>query len=305
MFRNFLRWLGLLLVLLLLGPALAQSQDSFPITLVDDLGRSVTVRRPPERIVSIAPSNTEVLFSLGLGGMIVGVDRFSDFPPEAKQKAQVGGMIDPDFERIASLRPDLVFATGELQRQAVETSARLGLLVFALNPSTVDGVLQSIAKVARITGVSRRGQEVTTSLRQRASEVTRKTRMIPLTQRPSVFWVVWPEPLMAAGPRTFIHDLIVLAGGRNIAADVRGPRDYPIFSLEEVASRNPDVIISTDEARGALGDLKAKEGWKELLAVRRGRVYFLNSALVSRPGPRLVDGLEAVARLLHPSLFSK
>ncbi len=305
MCHTFLRRLGLLLVFLLLGPALAQSPDSFPTTLVDDLGRSVTIRRPPERIVSIAPSNTEILFSLGLGGRIVGVDRFSDFPPEAKQKPQVGGMVDPDFERIASLRPDLVFATGELQRQAVETSTRLGFLVFALNPSTVEGVLQSIAKVARITGVSRRGQAVITSLQQRVSEVTRRTRMIPPAQRPSVFWVVWPEPLMTAGRRTFIHDLIVLAGGQNIAADVRGPRDYPIFSLEEVASRNPDVIISTDEARAALGDLKVKEGWRQLLAVRCGRVYFLNSALVSRPGPRLVDGLEAVARLLQPSLFHR
>ncbi len=285
--------------------AFAQPQDSFPITLVDALARAVTVSQRPERIISIAPSNTEILFSLSLEPRIVGVDQFSDFPAAAKSKPQVGGMVTPDFERIASLRPDLILATGGTQKGAVESAERLGLVIFALNPSTLEGALQSILTVGRLTGTSREAQELTIRLRQRIGAVTRKTRGLSATQRPTVFWIIWPEPLMTAGPRTFVHDLITLAGGRNIAADVVGPRDYPLFSLEAIVSTNPDVIISTNDAHGAVGDLKAKEGWKELKAVKAGRVYFLNGDLVYRPGPRLVDGLEVIARLLHPELFAK
>ncbi len=308
--RALLAW-AILLVAALIGSArlvpdgLAQPRDSFPITLVDDLGRSVTVSQRPQRIISIAPSTTEILFSLELAQKIIGVDRFSDFPAAAKSKPQVGGMVTPDFERIASLRPDLILATGGEQKGAVESAARLGFVVFALNPSTVEGALQSILTVGRLTGTSLAAWEVTIRLRQRIRAVTSKTRGLSMQQRPSVFWIIWPEPLMTAGPRTFVHDLLTLSGGRNIAADVVGPRDYPLFSLEAIVSTNPDVIISTNDAHGAVGDLKAKEGWKELKAVKAGRVYFLNGDLVYRPGPRLVDGLEVIARLLHPELFAK
>jgi|DewCreStandDraft_1066081.scaffolds.fasta_scaffold02073_5 iron complex transport system substrate-binding protein len=297
--------LVLFLSLLVVGASLAAPVDQFPLTLRDDLGRSVTLRQPPQRIVSLAPSNTEVLYALGLGDRVVGVDRFSDYPPEARGKPKVGGMVDPDYERILSLRPDLVLATGGVQRPVVEKLESLGVPVFALHPQTVEGVLDSILTVARLGGVTRKGWEVVAKLRGRIRAVTLKTGKIPLSRRPTVFWIIWPEPLMTAGPRTFIHSLITLAGGRNIAGDLAGPRDYPLYSMEELVARDPDVIIATTDAHGAVGKLSEKPGWRRLRAVRAGRVYFVDPDLVHRPGPRLVDGLEAIARLLHPPLFSE
>lgn len=295
--------LSLLLTLLLAATSLAAPVDQFPITLRDDLGRPVTLPQPPQRIISLAPSNTEILYALGLGGRVVGVDRFSDYPPEVREKPKVGGMVDPDYERILSLRPDLVLTTGGVQRAVVERLETLGIRVFALHPQTVEGVLDSILTVARLAGVTRKGWEVVGALRRRIRAITLKTERIPLSRRPTVFWIIWPEPLMTAGPRTFIHSLITLAGGRNIAGDIAGPRDYPLYSMEELVARDPDVIIATTDAHGAVGNLAAKPGWRSLRAVRSGRVYFVDPDLVHRPGPRLVDGLEAIARLLHPKLF--
>ncbi|MDR5694484.1 MAG: cobalamin-binding protein [Armatimonadota bacterium] len=301
--RNWLSPLVLFLSFLLVGTSLATPADQFPLSLRDDLGRSVTLRQPPQRILSLAPSNTEILYALGLGDRIVGVDRFSDYPPEVREKPKVGGMIDPDYERILSLRPDLVLVTGGVQRAVVEKLESLGIPVFALHPQTVEGVLDSILTVARLGGVIRKGWEVVGALRKRIRAITLKTGKIPLSQRPTVFWIVWPEPLMTAGPRTFIHSLVTMAGGRNIAGDLVGPREYPLYSMEDLIARDPEVIIATTDAHGAIGKLSEKPGWRRLRAVRSGRVYFVDPNLVHRPGPRLVDGLEVIARLLHPDLF--
>lgn len=298
---------GLLLGLALVAALLAGcgGRDARPaagITATDALGRTVTVPKPPERIVSLAPSNTEILFALGLGERTVGVTDYCDYPPEAKAKEKVGGFKDPSVEKVISLRPDLVLATGGIQREVVDRLDQLGVPVFVLDPHTMDEVLAGIRTVARLAGAAAAGDRVAAGLEARIAAVRDRTGAIPEAERPAVFYEVWPDPLMTAGPGSFAHDMIALAGGRNVAADTAQP--YPKFSLEALVAADPAVIVTPFEETAR--DLAAgrRPGWRGLRAVRDGRIAVVNQDLTSRPGPRLVDGLEAMARAIHPEIFA-
>ncbi len=274
---------------------------SYPLAVTDDLGRQLTLARRPERIVSLAPSNTEILFALGLGERVVGVTDYCDYPPEAKAKEKVGGFRDPSIEKIVALKPDLVLATGGVQRETVAQLEKLGVPVFVLDPRTVDGVLGSIRTVARLAGIPAAGEPLAESLQRRIDAVRARTAGLPEDARPAVFYEVWPDKLRTAGPGSFIHDLIELAGGRNVAADTGQP--YPEFSVESLVAADPAVIITPFEQTARDLAQGRRPGWQGIRAVREGRVVVVDQDLVSRPGPRLVDGLEAFARAIHPELF--
>lgn len=302
------RWRRSGLLVLALIAALAAgcgARDARPaagITATDALGRTVTVAKRPERIVSLAPSNTEILFALGLGERVVGVTDYCDYPPEAKAKEKVGGFKDPSVEKVVALRPDLVLATGGIQREVVAQLEKVGVPVFVLDPHTMDEVPAGIRTVARLAGAAAEGERVAAGLEARVKAVRDRTAGIPEAARPPVFYEVWPDPLMTAGPGSFAHDMIALAGGRNVAAGTAQP--YPKFSMEELVAADPAVIITPfEETAKALADGR-RPGWRGLRAVRDGRVAVVNQDLTSRPGPRLVDGLEAMARAIHPELFA-
>lgn len=274
-------------------------EGSYPLVLTDGAGRQVRVERRPERILSLAPSNTEILFALGAGPRVVGVDRFSDYPPEAREKAQVGGIVDPSFEKIVALEPDIVFAiNGE---DIVSRLEDLGLTVFVLEPRNLEQVYEGIRAIGRIIGSDGRAEEVVSAMQARVRTVTARVADLPPGERPKVFHEVWPEPLATAGPGTFIDDLITLAGGRNIFADAG--EEWPQVSAEVVVQRDPDVIITSFPE--SVSELKGKErgGWEGVAAVKNGRIGLVDQDLIARPGPRIVAGLEAVARVIHPELF--
>jgi iron complex transport system substrate-binding protein len=267
------------------------------VTITDDLGRRVTLPRVPGRIVSIAPSNTEILFALGLGERIVGVTDSCDYPAEAKNKPKVGA-VQLDYERIVALHPDLVVAVGSLQRQAVTKLSDLGITVLAVDPKSVDGVLRAISLIGRATGAEARASEVVRELSARMDRVLRKLSGVKESDRPRVFVEIWNEPLMTAGKGTFIDELVFAAGGLNIARDA--PGEWPEFSEEAVIERDPDVVILTNFNRA---EALARPAWQGISAYKTGRVYEVNPDVLVRPGPRLVDGLETLAALLHPALF--
>lgn len=308
--RGWKRWRrGVLFLGLALAAALLAGcggRDVRPaagITAVDALGRTVAVPKPPERIVSLAPSNTEILFALGLGERVAGVTDYCDYPPEARAKEKVGGFKDPSVEKVISLRPDLVLATGGIQREVVDRLDALGVPVFVLDPRSMDEVLAGIRTVARLAGAAAEGERVAAGLEARVAATRDRTARIPEAGRPAVFYEVWPDPLMTAGPGSFAHDMIGIAGGRNVAAGTAQP--YPKFSLEELLAADPAVIVTpfAETAR----DLGAgrRPGWRGIRAVRDGRIAVVNQDLTSRPGPRLVDGLEAMARAIHPEIFGE
>jgi iron complex transport system substrate-binding protein len=287
-------------------PPIAQP-SSFPVTLTDDLGHQVTVSALPKRLVSLSPSTTETLFAVGAGDQVVGVTKFCNYPPEAQTRQKVGGFSANtiSIETIIALKPDLVFSASEIHRPVIEALEQAGIPVFSSNPKDFESVYAAIAAVGRLTGHSAKAAGVVADMKARVTAVTNKTKTLPQDQRPTVFYEVWDEPLMTAGPTTFIGTLIELAGGVNIFADVS--EEYPQVSSEEVVRRDPAVILGPDShgEKLTLEQIQTRPGWGGIQAVREGRIYLVNGDIVSRSGPRLVDALEDIARALHPDLFKQ
>ncbi|HLC23902.1 MAG TPA: ABC transporter substrate-binding protein, partial [Dehalococcoidia bacterium] len=212
-----------------------------PGAFTDDMGRSVVIDAVPQRIVSLAPSNTEVLFALGLGDKVVGVDSFSDYPEAAKAIEKVGGFADTDIEKVVSLRPDLVVAANIHQKQIIPALEKLGIKVVGLDAKDLDGVLADVKLLGDITGESKRAGQLVDTLRKRIKAVSDKTKELSDLQRPRVLFVVWHDPIWAAGKQTLADDMIIKAGGVNIAS---GLTDYQTISLEKIVESDPQVIVA-------------------------------------------------------------
>jgi len=309
----FMNWkkIGTILAIVLLFTALSGCVESgrdftqptpeeYPLTIVDNLGRNVTIFKQPQRIVSLAPSNTEILFALGLGNKVVGVTEYCNYPLAAQEKDKVGGFSTVSIEKVVALEPDLILAAG-MHESIVGDLEGLGLTVVVLDPKNVDDILENIILVGKITGQVGVAEEVTANMEHRINAITEKMEN---AQRLNVFYVTWHDPLKTAGPGTLIHELIQLAGGSNVAGDAKA--EYPVYSLEMLIERNPDVIIISSR-HGAGGP--TVENMRVLLqdtnisAVRSDRIYGMDTDLVARAGPRIVDGLEEMAGYIHPELF--
>ena len=274
------------------------------LTFTDGLGREVTLNGLPQHIISLAPSNTEILFAIGAGDRVVGRDQLSDFPEEAKSATDIGSTFDAlNTEQIVSLKPDLVLAAEINTPEQVKQLEDLGLTVYYLkNPTTLEEMYHNLELVAQMTGHSEEAATLIESLKDRVAAVDEKVASV--SSRPRVFYeldATDPAKPFTAGKGTFITQLIDRAGGENIAADLDG---YPQLSLEQVVAADPDFIILGDARYGVSPESIAdRPGWENLSAVKNEQVVPFNDDLVSRPGPRLVDALEELAKLLHPELF--
>jgi iron complex transport system substrate-binding protein len=291
-----------------LAPATATvAPEPTAITLTDGLGRTVTLTHPAQRIVSMAPSNTEILFAIGAGSQVVGRDEFSDYPAQVKSLPSVGGsMGNYSNEAIVALKPDLVLAAEINTPDQVKSLEALGLTVYYLkNPTTLEEMYKNLEIVAQLTGHESDAENLITSLKARVAAVDAK--LANVTTKPIVFYEVDatdPTKPYTYGPGTFGDALIMRAGGTNFS-DAAGITDqYPQVSLEQIVKTNPQIIILGDSAYGATADaVKARAGWGTIDAVKNGMIFPFDDNLISRPGPRLVDGLEQLAKLLHPELF--
>lgn len=272
--------------------------DVYPVTVTDVLGREVTVAREPERIVSLSPAVTEILFTLNLDEKIVGVTDYCDYPAAALDKPKVGGFANPNMEVIINLEPDLVFTSAGVQEDILHQLEKVGITAVVLDAEDIEGVLNNIKLAGKITGSGEKAAEVVSNLQKRIDNVAEK--ISKTNTRPSVFFEVWDDPLMSAGPGSFIDDLIKRAGGRNIAGDAR--ERYPKFNLEVLLAENPDIYIINSHAHKP-EDIKARDGYASLRAVQHDRVYSIEDDLVTLPGPRIVTGLEEMARIIHPEVF--
>ena len=273
------------------------------VPFTDELGRKVMVVHPPQRIISIAPSVTEILFALNLGERIVGVSSYCNYPPEAKQKERVGGYINPSMEKIVALHPDLVIQTadGDL-KTFVDRLTSLGIPIYITNPRSVNEVMDSILKIGAVTFTTKGAENLVGSMREKIQDIQRRVQGQP---QPRVLHAMSVDPLISSGKGTFVHDLILLAGGRNVAENARGK--HPQLSMEEVISRDPEVILlSAMLSSDSLQDQKKWwQRWREISAVRSERIYGVEADLILRPSPRIVKGLEEIARALHPELLKK
>jgi iron complex transport system substrate-binding protein len=251
------------------------------------------------RIVSLAASNTEILYALGLADRVVAVDEHSDYPPDAMQKPRVGGYDHPDIEQIAVAAPDLILAAG-IHANCVPNLESHGFTVLVIAPRTLDDTLRRILLIGRITGRAATGHELARSLRSRIDRIAAR---LQTTARPRVFFEISPE-LYTAGPGSFVNDMIEHAGGRNIAAGASGT--WPQLSPEAVVLRNPEVILLMNhhgsDAETADG-IRQRPAWRTIAAVKSGRIVVVDPNVTMRPGPRIADGLETLARALHPGQF--
>jgi len=285
---------------LFLSLLLVQAGLSADQVYVDEVGRWVKIPESPRRIVSLSPSITEILFSLGLEERIVGVSNHSDFPLQALTKPRVGSYINPSVERTISLNPDLILATAAGNpREFVDRMESLGLSVYTVFPKEFDGILRSISHIAMVTGREGWGVRVIGDMRRR------KERILQLTHgrnKPKVFFQIETAPIVTVGKGSFADDLISLAGGRNIAGGESVK--YPRYSIEEVLVKAPDIIIITSmDPKGDSPKLaKQWNRWKTIPAVKQERVFVIDSDLVDLPSPRIIDGLEVIAGILHPEV---
>ncbi len=288
------------------APSAEPSADNDAATrITDSLGRSVTLSATPRRIVSLAPSVTEILFAIGAGTLVVGDTSYCNFPPEADALPEVGGFSAKSIsvEAIVGLQPDLVIAGTASQQPVVESLEQLDIPVLVLAPDSFDAVYAGIAQLGEITGHTSAADQVVADMRSRVDAVTARVAEIPAAERPSVFWEVSDDPLYTSGPQTFVGQLIELAGATNLFADAQ--EDYPQISAETVVERNPDIIIGPSSQAEKLTPvlLSRRPGWSSVQAVRDSRVYTLDGDIVSRPGPRLVEALETLADVLYGDLF--
>jgi len=294
----------MILLVSLLAACNSIAPASGNLTLTDGLGREVKLNGPAQKVISLAPSNTEILYAIGAGKQVVGRDALSDFPEEAKSVTDLGSTFEAlNTELIVSLKPDLVLAAEINTPEQVKQLEDLGLTVYYLkNPLTLEEMYSNLETVAQLTGHQQETATLIESLKKRVAAVDEK--IAPISSRPGVFYELDgtdPAKPYTAGKGTFITQLIDRAGGHNIAADLDG---YPQMSLEQVVAADPAFIILGDARYGVSAEsIAQRPGWENLSAVKNGKVLTFNDDLVSRPGPRLVDALEELAKLLRPELF--
>lgn len=288
---------------LLIGAAIGCQAEFEPGTYIDDLERGVVIEEVPQRIVCFGPSITEVIFALGLGERVVGVDDFSDYPTEAQDLPKVGSSFAPSLESLAGLAPDLVLTLEHEQFNSDMDS--LGITYFVWSPEDIDGILANIELIGAITDSIDEAEALLESMEERIANVEERVEGVSPV---SVFFIIdATDPALpwTAGPGSFIDALITMAGGNNVAGEASVA--WAQFSIEEVVSADPDVIVVQTMFGGiptiSIEDLEAHPIWGELSAVKQGNVCLIDGDLVSRSGPRIVEGLEALARVIHPQVF--
>ncbi len=263
----------------------------------DMLGRSVSVPERVARVVSLAPSLTETVYAIGAEEQLVGVTEYCDFPPAALKKPKVGGIYTPNVEAILSLTPDLVLATTEGNREEdLRRLANLGMAVYVVRPIDLLTILESITRVGRLLGRVAEARRLVRTMQEQADAIT---HAVEGAGRPRVLYVLWGNPLIVPGRDTVMTDLIRRAGGDSVTG--QEPLSYPRFSMEEVLVRQPDWVVLAHHGPTSVGQLLRE--WPQLTllpSVRRGRVALIEADLVHKPGPRVIEGLRMLARLLHP-----
>lgn len=275
-------------------------QAALALTITDQTGRRLVLPAPPARIISLVPSVTEILFTIGAQDRLVGVTDFCDYPAEARRKPSVGGMLAPSLETMVALKPDLVVATTSGNRhETFDQLARLKIPVYVVNPITVEDVLDLLSRLGRLADRGEAADRAVAALRERIQAVSARVAGRP---RPRVLYVLWPDPLIVPARDALVSELIALAGGDSVTAD--GGQGYPRYSMEAALARNPEVIILASHGSERSPLVRSKwERFSQVPAVAAGRLHTMDGNLMHRYGPRMVDGLETLARLVHPEAF--
>ena len=276
------------------------------VTITDDLGVTVTIENPPERIVSLSPANSEILFALGLDEKIVGVTEYCTYPDAALSKEKIGGFSTVNIEKVSVLNPDLIVAADGNSEETVSHLRELGFTVITINADTIDTTLDDILLLGKATGADDEAEALVSSMKEDLAEIAEKTSA---EEKPTILHCMWTDPLWVSGSGTFQDEMITAAGGVNAAADEGG---WVALTMEKFLTMNPDIIV-VDSGNGmgvgaddALRDFFLKDPrMQSLSAVQNEQVYVVNADIIDRGGPRIVEGVEALAEIAHPDIFGE
>lgn len=289
----------LLLFVVTLSACKSEQNNNLPISqtreIIDDLGRKIKVPVKVERAVSLAPNLTESIFAIGAGNKLIGVTTFCNYPQETAKITKIGDTINPNLETIIALKPQVVFVSTASQiENFTKTLDEQNIAVFVTNPSNLDGVYQSLLQLGDVLGESERAKILVESLRKRAADVESRTAS---AKDIKVFVQISKEPLFTVGKTSFMTDLIGRAGGVSVTSDVN--EAYPKFSKETALALQPEVIVLSESD----DNKEPNDVFKNSPAIKNGKVFKINADLLSRPGPRMLDALEQIAKSLHPESF--
>lgn len=269
------------------------------VTIKDDLNNEVTFYEKPKRIISLAPSNTEILFSLGLKDEIVGVTEFCNYPEEAKKKEKIGGFSNPNLEKIYSLKPDFVFGIRGNPIDLFMNLKKLNIKTLAFDPKSVDDLFNLILTIGKIVDKREEAKELIKNLNERRLKIVEMAKKF---KKKKVYLEIWNNPYMSVGKNTYLNELIESVGGINIASKASG--DWPILSQEFIINENPEVIIIAYMGQ-TVDDVLKRPGWQNIDAIKNKRVYiFENEDLIFRLGPRIIDGMEELFNIIHKDEIS-
>jgi iron complex transport system substrate-binding protein len=269
--------------------------------MIDEMGRKVKISNPARRIISLAPSITEILFELGLNEEIAAVTNFCDYPEAVLNKPRIGGFINPSIEKIVSLKPDLIIAAGDDNRwETIHRLSDLGFTVYLIRPKSFYGVMKTIYHIGEMVGREDGSRKILANMILKKEDIVKRIKSFP---KPKVFFQIGYAPIITVGKGTLADDLISLAGGNSISGDESV--SYPLYSVETIISKGPEIIIvsSMGSKKNHLNLVKKWQNWTSIPAVKRNAVYVVDSNLVDRPTPRIVEGLEALAKMIHPGVL--
>ena len=271
-----------------------QTTQSGGITVTDDAGRTVTIAHTPNRIVSLAPAITEDLFALGLGDKVVGGTTFDNYPPAANNITKVGGFSSPNIEKIVSLNPDVIFAASENKDTVIQALEGYGIKTVVIAPSSLTGILNDLSLIGKVTGTTGKSSTLVANLTQRMISSNAS-----VASHPRVLYLVWYDPIMSAGADTVEGDIIARTGGINVAplANVSG---YGTLSKETIVALNPSVIIANSAMNStAIQQVKSDPALSTVDAIKNGKIFILDTDIISRPGPRAFDAMELIAGIIR------
>ena len=274
--------------------------STFPVTVTDSLGRKVEIEKKPEQIGSLAPSATETLFAVGAGNRVAGVTTADDYPQQVESIEKIGDYQQTNTEKIASLGIDVIIQSfdGYTKEQAEDLEKKTGAKVVALNPTSVDEAIGSIGQIGEVVGNTEKAQVVEERLRSELGQIEQQLEGSP---RPTVFYELDYDPLFTVGPGSFIQDAIRIAQGKNVTADA--DQAYPQYSVEKLLQDDPEYYLAGSSSGTTAEAIKSRPPYSSLQAVRQNKVFTINDDLVSRPGPRIVEGVREIAETLHPEAF--
>ena len=276
----------------------AETPETEGISVVDDFGNEIKLEGPAQRIISLAPSNTEILYAIGAGGRVIGVTTFDDFPEEVLQVEKIGDFNGMNLERIIELEPDLVINYGDGITEETQRLVEAGIQIAGFEPESIEEIIKTIERIGILTGNNTEAEALTQEMLEKEAGLIEKIQGL---ETKTVFYEIWHEPLMAAGPGSFVDQLIKLAGGVNVAGDAES--EYPQFDLEQLIERNPQVYLTAiDLPEKTVESIKERPGFENIEAVKNDQIYLLDGNIMSRPGPRIIEALEILIKAIHPEI---